>query len=211
MNALATTTTSTSPPTPSSTRTPTRRTPNIVPHLALVAGLAHRIARTRRLDLCSLDMDDLVSIGRAALFEAARRFDPDRRVAFPTFAYHGVHGAMLDALRANGCYQQRRGRRREEGATHTLTISLEANATICLALADDADQPDDLTAARIAAQRVRSAVAGLRHPDRRAVEAYYFEGRNLDEIGSELGTSRSWTCRILQRALATLRQRQDLR
>ena len=38
------------------------------------------------------------------------------------------------------------------------------------------------------------------------VRGMYFEGRNLDDIGAELGISKSWACRIHTRALGLLRE-----
>lgn len=181
--------------------------PAITPHLALVTTLARRIARQRRLDLCSLEIDDLISIGTAALIEAARRFDPTRGARFATFAYHRVNGAMLDALRSTGCYRQRhRPSRACEPGESVLVVSLEAHATACDAIADEGDLPDSTAAARATAQRLRDAISRLPATERRLVEGYYFEERSLDRMGAELGTSRSWTCRLLHRAIANLKR-----
>jgi RNA polymerase sigma factor for flagellar operon FliA len=43
--------------------------------------------------------DELVALANAGLAEAAHRFDPDRGVAFPTFAWYRVNGAIVDGLR----------------------------------------------------------------------------------------------------------------
>ena len=47
----------------------------------------------------SVHFEDLVSVGRLGLLEAARRFEPERGVQFRTYATYRVRGAMLDVLR----------------------------------------------------------------------------------------------------------------
>ncbi len=46
-----------------------------------------------------IEFEELVSLANAGLAEAASRFDPDRGVSFPTFAWYRVHGAIVDGLR----------------------------------------------------------------------------------------------------------------
>ena len=53
--------------------------------------------------------------------------------------------------------------------------------------------------------RVRAALAVLEPRERALVEGYYLEGRLLDEIGAELGITKSWASRICSRALGKLR------
>ncbi|AKF06926.1 sigma-70 family RNA polymerase sigma factor [Sandaracinus amylolyticus] len=55
-------------------------------------------------------------------------------------------------------------------------------------------------------QRVRTALETLPERERIVVNGMYFEGRNLDDIGAELGISKSWACRIHTRALGLLRE-----
>jgi RNA polymerase sigma factor FliA len=48
----------------------------------------------------SVDRDDLISAGSVGLIEAARRFDPSRKVPFHSYAIPRIWGSMLDELRA---------------------------------------------------------------------------------------------------------------
>lgn len=48
----------------------------------------------------SVDVDDLISAGVEGLIEAVDRFDPERAVPLKTYARHRIHGAVVDALRA---------------------------------------------------------------------------------------------------------------
>lgn len=61
------------------------------------------------------DLDDLVAAGFEGLLEARRRFDPARGVAFKSFAYYRVRGAVIDAVRQNA-YLPRRAYARMKAA-----------------------------------------------------------------------------------------------
>jgi RNA polymerase sigma factor FliA len=55
--------------------------------------------KLRRQISANLDFDDLQSMGREGLLEAARTYDPDRGVPFCPWAYLKIRGAVLDGLR----------------------------------------------------------------------------------------------------------------
>ncbi len=46
----------------------------------------------------SVNYDDLVSYGQVGLVQAAYSFDPSKEVAFQTFAYYRIRGAIYDGL-----------------------------------------------------------------------------------------------------------------
>ena len=54
-------------------------------------------------------------------------------------------------------------------------------------------------------ERVRTAVAALPEKERKLMELYYFEDKNLEEAGAVLGLSKSWACRLHARAIGLLR------
>ncbi len=54
-----------------------------------------------------VDEENLMSAGTLGLIEAANSFDPARGVAFKTFAYRRIRGAILDELRRNCPLPQR--------------------------------------------------------------------------------------------------------
>lgn len=69
--------------------------------LSRYIGLAHHAAREvapRVRDAVSLD--ELFSAGSLGLLQAMEGFDPDRGLAFSTFAMRRIRGAILDELRA---------------------------------------------------------------------------------------------------------------
>lgn len=72
-------------------------------HLSLVQAIARKVKKTLN---ASIDVDDLVGYGSKGLVEAAERFDARHGVAFTTFAYYRIRGAMYDGLRAMGWYSR---------------------------------------------------------------------------------------------------------
>jgi RNA polymerase sigma factor FliA len=72
-------------------------------HLPLVQAIARKLKKTLG---ARIDYDDLVAYGSKGLVEAAERFDARPGVAFTTFAYYRVRGAMFDGLRTMGWYSR---------------------------------------------------------------------------------------------------------
>jgi RNA polymerase sigma factor for flagellar operon FliA len=65
------------------------------------------VARKLKRQLTNrIELEDLVAYGSKGLIEAAERFDPRQGVAFSTFAYYRVRGAMLDGMRTMGWYSR---------------------------------------------------------------------------------------------------------
>ena len=72
-------------------------------NLDLVRSIAGKLRRSLGRHL---DLDELVAYGSRGLVEAASRFDSQQGVAFSTFAYYRIRGAMLDGLRTMGWYSR---------------------------------------------------------------------------------------------------------
>jgi RNA polymerase sigma factor for flagellar operon FliA len=72
-------------------------------HLALVQAIARKLKKTLGT---RAEYDDLVAYGAKGLVEAAERFDARPGVAFTTFAYYRIRGAMFDGLRTMGWYSR---------------------------------------------------------------------------------------------------------
>jgi RNA polymerase sigma factor for flagellar operon FliA len=66
---------------------------------AIAAKLRARLART-------MEPGDLVGYGTKGLIDAAARFDPKLGVAFSTFAYYRIRGAIFDGMRTMGWYSR---------------------------------------------------------------------------------------------------------
>ena len=72
-------------------------------HLPLVQAIARKVKKTLG---ARIDYDDLVAYGSKGLVEAAERYDARPGVAFTTFAYYRIRGAMFDGLRTMGWYSR---------------------------------------------------------------------------------------------------------
>jgi RNA polymerase sigma factor FliA len=72
-------------------------------HLGLVEAIARKVKRTLG---ATIEVEDLVGYGRKGLVEAAERFDGRAGVAFTTFAYYRIRGAMYDGIRTMGWYSR---------------------------------------------------------------------------------------------------------
>ena len=72
-------------------------------HLSLVQAIARKLKKTLG---ARIEYDDLVAYGSKGLVEAADRFDARPGVAFTTFAYYRIRGAMFDGLRTMGWYSR---------------------------------------------------------------------------------------------------------
>lgn len=69
-------------------------------HLDYVRALA--IQLRNEIGASALQLEELVAYGSRGLVEAAQRYDPSRGVAFSTFAYYRIRGAIFDGLRQTG-------------------------------------------------------------------------------------------------------------
>lgn len=64
--------------------------------LDLVDVIARQVLKT--ID-GAVQLDELLAAGREGLFDAARRFDPERGIPFRAYANYRVEGAIVDAVR----------------------------------------------------------------------------------------------------------------
>jgi RNA polymerase sigma factor for flagellar operon FliA len=92
-------------------------------HLPMVRYLARRIHE--RLPH-HVELDDLVSAGMLGLLDAMRKFDPEKKVQFRSYAQFRIRGAILDSLRTLdwGPRDLRRKGRAVEEAMRTMTARL---------------------------------------------------------------------------------------
>ncbi len=68
-------------------------------HLNYAKSLTAKLHRQLSSDL---EFDELYAHGTKGLVEAAQRYDPTRGVAFTTFSYYRIRGAIFDGLRQSG-------------------------------------------------------------------------------------------------------------
>lgn len=72
-------------------------------HLPLVHSIA---AKLRGRLGKTMEPGDLIGYGTQGLVEAAKKYDPKHGVAFSTFAYYRIRGAMFDGMRTMAWYSR---------------------------------------------------------------------------------------------------------
>ena len=105
-----------------------RRDRVVLEHLPLVKAIAVRVHENLPVHV---DLDDLVHAGVLGLFDAATKYDPDKQVAFSSYAKHRIKGAILDSLRQLDWASRdlRRRHKQIEAATRDLAAELQRNPT----------------------------------------------------------------------------------
>lgn len=105
-----------------------RRDRVVLEHLPLVKAIAVRVHENLPVHV---EVDDLVHAGILGLFDAATKFNPDKQVAFSSYAKHRIKGAILDSLRQLdwASRDMRRRHKQVEAATRELAAALQRNPT----------------------------------------------------------------------------------
>jgi len=105
-----------------------RRDRVVLEHLPLVKAIAVRVHENLPVHV---DLDDLVHAGVLGLFDAASKFNPDKQVAFSSYAKHRIKGAILDSLRQLDWASRdlRRRHKQVEAATRELAATLQRTPT----------------------------------------------------------------------------------
>jgi len=105
-----------------------RRDRVVLEHLPLVKAIAIRVHENLPVHV---DVDDLVHAGILGLFDAASKYNPDKQVAFSSYAKHRIKGAILDSLRQLdwASRDMRRRHKQVEAATRELAATLQRNPT----------------------------------------------------------------------------------
>jgi len=68
----------------------------VLDHLPLVKAIAVRVHENLPVHV---DLDDLIHAGILGLFDAASKYDAEKKVVFHSYAKHRIKGAILDSLR----------------------------------------------------------------------------------------------------------------
>lgn len=105
-----------------------RRDRVVMENLPLVKAIALRVHDSLPVHV---ELDDLVHAGILGLFDAATKYDPDKNVAFSSYAKHRIKGAILDSLRQLdwASRDMRRRHKQFEQATRELAANLQRNPT----------------------------------------------------------------------------------
>src|SRR5438477_1009370 len=100
----------------------------VLEHLPLVKAIAIRVHENLPVHV---DLDDLFHAGVMGLFDAAVKYNPDKKVVFSAYAKHRIKGAILDSLRQLDWASRdlRRRHKQLEAATRELSLTLQRNPT----------------------------------------------------------------------------------
>jgi RNA polymerase sigma factor for flagellar operon FliA len=109
-----------------STAKMTRRDRVVLEHLPLVKAIAVRVHENLPVHV---DLDDLIHAGVLGLFDAATKFNPEKQVAFSSYAKHRIKGAILDSLRQLDWASRDLRRRHKQVETATRELSGELQRT----------------------------------------------------------------------------------
>ncbi len=100
----------------------------VMEHLPLVKAIAVRVHEGLPVHV---ELDDLVHAGILGLFDAATKYNPNKKVAFSAYAKHRIKGAILDSLRQMdwASRDMRRRHRQVEQITRDLCALLHRQPT----------------------------------------------------------------------------------
>ncbi|MDX1984017.1 MAG: FliA/WhiG family RNA polymerase sigma factor [Bryobacteraceae bacterium] len=106
----------------------TKRDRVVLEHLPLVRAIAVRVHENLPVHV---DLDDLVHAGILGLFDAASKYNPDKKVVFSSYAKHRIKGAILDSLRQLDWASRdlRRRHKQVESVTRELATELQRTPT----------------------------------------------------------------------------------
>ncbi|MGA2592109.1 MAG: FliA/WhiG family RNA polymerase sigma factor [Bryobacteraceae bacterium] len=95
----------------------------VLDNLSLVKAIAVRVHENLPVHV---DLDDLVHAGVLGLFDAASKYNPDKKVVFQSYAKHRIKGAILDSLRQLDWASRdlRKRQKQLDAVTHDLTARL---------------------------------------------------------------------------------------
>ncbi len=173
-----------------------------------------------------VDRQDVRAAAEYGLVQAANAYDASKGVAFTTFAYYRIRGAVFDLLR-----ETIKATRFEEAANEYMmdysagagagapsyaevqNVAAGIIASYVLSLKNPSSEPPVQNAEaplqtllRQEQQKgIREALKTLPEKNRQVLEAYYFEDLSLEEIGKRLGLSKSWVSRMHAKGLEMLR------
>jgi RNA polymerase sigma factor (sigma-70 family) len=185
-------------------------------YLPLIARLARNQCRR------GIELGDLVGAGVVALAAAVRKIDPNRGTRLSSYAYQTILRAICEEvdfarrmirlprpggprrdLMEAGCGSQRLADRAK--AFLWPILSLDAGPKPLGAhLPDHRDIQADLEC-RDEARRLRKQLLALPERERAALEAEYFQGGRLQDVGPRFGCGRKAGSKWHQRGLKRLR------
>lgn len=153
--------------------------------------LANKLAyKTKKTMPKFIGIDELRSAAYLGLVEAASRYNPDLGVAFSTFAYRRIFGAIYDYLRELGCLK-------------TTVLSLD------LPSADGCTINDSLAAKEEKKTEEFTEVISLSLGEQAAeiLGEYFIRSETMKDIGKRLGVTESRVSQLIRLYKQKLQER----
>lgn len=177
----------------------------VLDHLDLVRRIARKFHQR-----CSAvrDLEDIEGDGFVGLIDAARRFDPGRRVKFNTYASQRIRGAMMDGLRDSDevSRSQRRAGNQTRIISHCEMRPIEKDSGESIdPLSRLLSREPDPSGRSMICDQVRILLRPLPRPQRMLVTLHILHGLSLRQCGRVLGYSESWCSVEFRRSMDRLR------
>jgi len=202
----------------------------ILSYLPLVKFIARKIYKRTPPNI---EFDDLVSCGVIGLMDALMKFDPEREILFKTYAEHRIRGNILDELRKLDLVprsvrnQEKEDLRNERmhgnKSQNACTAKQQVNAPktsqsirylddyrkSCKKMFEGTTEhcPQQIALESNSKQCLQSTIKQLSHAESTVVELYYFQDKNIKDIGKELGVSASRVSQLHMRAKTKLEEK----
>ena len=148
--------------------------------MSLVISIASRYLKKAK----GLEIDDLIQEGRIALYRAIETFDPSRKAKFSTYAYNVIQRSIINVV----VKHNRKNWRNASEELIPIVPDTKAEAKLIML-----DQINSLFKS-----------AGLTKREQRVIELRYWQDLHFDEIGKEIGSSKTNTRYIFRKALTKL-------
>ena len=176
----------------------------VIEHLPLAKAIAIRVSKNLPV---FVDLDDLIHAGVLGLFDAATKFNPKKKVAFPSYAKHRIKGAIIDSLRQLDWASRdlRRRHKQLEALTRDLQATLQRTPTeseIALKLGVDVER---LRQMMVDMRNVELISASSRAPEHDDLPALDFPSK--PETQPDNMCSNQQLCSVLGVAIKTLPER----
>jgi RNA polymerase sigma factor (sigma-70 family) len=164
----------------------------------------------------AIDVADLEQVGRIAVRDADRAFDPARYNSFRAYAYQAAKWAMANFVKKHGRNVRAPADKFYSSAVSEVSIHApvgndEDSGTFeDLFLGEDESVRGDLARSEQAAAIARF-LKRMKGQDALVIRGLFFEGKTLDQLGQELGVTKEAVRQRREKILARLRSSRRLR
>ncbi len=166
----------------------------------LVGALVSRTLRLFPRLPSAYDRDDLHSLGYMGLLRAAQTFDPERGVAFSTYAYRCIEYAIAGALK-------RESDRQIECISLSLLINDEEDNPLEDLIADHSADAAASALKQCDRDLLERAMEGLPEQQARVIRAIYFDGDSIPQVAQRWRISSQAVQNLHMRALKAMKLR----